>query len=167
MASSVSYVAATQVLTVTGQPSNTNTVVVGTKTYTFQTTLTDSDGNVNIGSSAANSLLNLLAAINLSNEGESAVSAGTDYAASMTINPEAGCLLAEATATTITVRAKTPGTVGNLIVSTETHANGSWGAATFTGGLLTLDAYLADLFALNQINSEVKSELLSITSPAD
>ncbi|MEE8608889.1 MAG: hypothetical protein V3S55_14890 [Nitrospiraceae bacterium] len=167
MASSVSYVAATAVLTLTDQFDNTETCVVGGKTYTFQTSLTDTDGNIAIGANVAGDLLNLLAAINLSNEGESAVGAGNDYAASMTINAEVSARLAEITATTLTVRAKTAGTVGNLIACTETHGEGSWDNATLTGGLLTLDAYLADLFLLNQINSEVKAELLSITSPAD
>ena len=48
------------VLTFTGQPADTNTVVLGAKTYTFQTTLTDVDGNVLIGPSAAISIDNLI-----------------------------------------------------------------------------------------------------------
>lgn len=140
-------------LTLTGQPLDTETVVVGGKTYTFQATLTDSDGNVHIGADAASSILNLLAAINLSNEGESAVSAGTDYAASMTVNAEVEGV--SSTATTLVVRARTPGSVGNLIASTETLTNGSWGAAVLESGAGNVDGWAEDLLASNQINSEV------------
>jgi len=165
MASTYTLTAATQVLTVTGQPSNTNTVVVGGKTYTFQATLTDVDGNVHIGVDAEASLQNLAAAINLSNEGESAVSAGTDYAASMTVNTEVEATAFDAT--TLTVTAYSPGSVGNLIASTETHALGSWGAATLSGGAGHLDGWIANLISLNQINAEVLSELLALTAGAD
>ena len=56
---------ATQTLTASGVFTNTQTVVVGGKTYTTQTTLTDVDGNVLIGANAEATLANLKAAINL------------------------------------------------------------------------------------------------------
>jgi len=55
---------------------NTETVTIGSTVYTFQTTLTDVDGNVQIGSDLVESLGNLLAHIN------GAAGAGTKYAAS-------------------------------------------------------------------------------------
>ena len=67
-------------LTLTGQPADTQTVTIGAKVYTFQTTLTDADGNVKIGANASGTIDNLIAAINL------AAGAGTTYAASMTAN---------------------------------------------------------------------------------
>ena len=68
------------VLTLTGLPLDTETVTIGTKVYTFQTTLTDVDGNVLIGATASDSLDNLIAGIMLT------AGAGTTYAASMTEN---------------------------------------------------------------------------------
>jgi hypothetical protein len=149
MAINYTLTAATGVLTATASPANTETVIVGGKTYTFQTTLTDVDGNVNIGADAAGSLTNLIAAINLSNEGESAVGAGTDYAAAMTKNAEVEAFLT--TATTMTVRAYTPGSVGNLIASTETVTTGvAWGAAVLENGAGHVDGYLESLIRFSR-----------------
>jgi len=71
------------VLTLGANAGNGKVVVVGTKTYTFQTTLTNVDGNVKIGATASASIDNLVAAINLDPAG-----AGTKYAAAMTAQPE-------------------------------------------------------------------------------
>ena len=72
------------ILTLTDVPGDTETVVIGAKTYTFQTTLTDVDGNVLIGATIKASLENLIAAINLE-----VAEAGTKFAASMTAHPTA------------------------------------------------------------------------------
>lgn len=61
-----------------GQPLNTETITIDGKVYTYQTSLTNVDGNVLIGSDAEESLDNLVAAINLAD------GAGTIYAADMT-----------------------------------------------------------------------------------
>ena len=107
------------VLTLSGNASNTNTVVIGTKTYTFQTSLTDVDGNVLIGASASDSIDNLIAAINL------AAGAGSTYATSMTAQPEGVSAIAGAGDTMdVTVNAATTAT----IATTETLGSGSWGA---------------------------------------
>lgn len=104
------------VLTLTGNAGNTETVTVGTKVYTFQTTLTNVDGNVLIGATAAASIQNLVNAINLG------PGAGTAYAAATVAQPE-------------TIRAR-EGAGDTMVVngsaasaSTETLTNGSWGAA--------------------------------------
>lgn len=125
-------VAATGTLTSTGvDVSNLDTVTIDTKTYTFQTTLTNVDGNVQIGGTAAASLANLAAAINLTG------TPGTDYALATTIHPT---VFAEAvTATTITATAKDQGTGGNSIVTTEAAVTLSWGAGTLAGGGGTVD----------------------------
>jgi len=120
-------VAATQVLTSTGTFANNETVVIGGKTYTFQTTLTNVDGNVLIGANAAASIANLAAAITLG------AGAGTTYAAAMTAHPTV--TVSASNATTLTVQAKTKGTPGNSIATTETVVNASWGAATLAGGI--------------------------------
>lgn len=120
------YIASTGTLTGTGTFSNGETVTIGTKVYTMQSTLTDVDGNVFIGASLAVSLANLCAAINLD------AGAGTLYAASMTEHPTVTCTGSDAT--TMDVEAKTPGTAGDTIATTETAANASWGGATLGGG---------------------------------
>jgi hypothetical protein len=107
------------VLTLTGNASNGETVTVGSKTYTFETTLTNVDGNVQIGVDASTSLDNLVAAINL------AAGAGTKYAAATTAQPESVSCIA-GVGDTLNVGAGT-----NLPhATTETLSNGSWNAST-------------------------------------
>jgi len=117
---------ASQTLTFSGLAVDTQTVVIGSKTYTWQDTLTDSDGNVLIGGTAEACIDNLVAAITLG------AGAGTVYAASMTLHPTA---TAEKTsATTMLARAKLVGPNGDDIATTETGTNTAWGAATMAGG---------------------------------
>lgn len=117
---------ATGVLTLTGQPLDTETVVIEGKTYTFQTALTDSDGNVLIGATASDSLDNLIAAITLG------AGAGTLYATSTTANTFVTA--AAGAGDTMDVTALLGGTGGNAIDTTETLTNGSWGAAVLENG---------------------------------
>jgi hypothetical protein len=121
-------------LTSTGtNVANNDTVTIGSKTYTFQTALTNVDGNVKIAATAALSLVNLYNAINLSGV------AGTDYATLMTIHPTVAA--ADKTATTLIVHAKTSGTSGNVLATTETSAQLAWGAVTLAGGGNTSTGY--------------------------
>lgn len=120
-------VAATGVLTLTSNAGNNETVTLDAKVYTFQTVLTDVDGNVLIGATASDSLDNLIAAITLG------AGAGTKYAASMTPHPTVTA--AAGAGDTMDVTAKTAGAAGNKIVSTETLSNGSFGAVKLTGGV--------------------------------
>ena len=118
--------AATGVLTLTGNAANGETVTLGSKTYTFQTVLTDVDGNVLIGASASDSLDNLIAAITLGS------GSGTLYAASTTLHPTVTA--AAGVGDTMDVTANAPGATGNSIATTETMSNGSFGGATLSGG---------------------------------
>lgn len=118
--------AASGTLTGTSNFSDTETVTLDSKTYTFQTTLTDVDGNVQIGVDLQTSLANLKAAINLE------AGAGTLYATSTTLHPTVTATASDAT--TLSVEAKASGTVGNAIATTETAANASFGGATLSGG---------------------------------
>lgn len=120
--------AATGTLTLSANPADGATVTIGRKVYTFQAVLTDVDGNVFIGAAATNSLDNLIDATNLG------AGAGVDYAASMTLHPDASA--AAGAGDTMDVTAKVQGTDGNEIVTAETLA-GSWGATTLTGGAQT------------------------------
>jgi hypothetical protein len=117
--------AASETLTNATNFLDTETVTIDGKVYTFQTTLTNVDGNVQIGASVALSHENLRRAINLDGV------AGTNYAAAMTLHPTVS---ATDTATTTVVTAKTAGTAGNAIAVSEGTATGSWGAATLSGG---------------------------------
>ena len=119
--------AATGILTATGNFSNGDTVTTGSKTYTFQTVLTNVDGNVLIGATASDSLDNLIAAINLG------AGSGTVYAAATTSNTFVSA--AAGAGDTMDATALTAGAAGNLIATTETSANASWGGATLSGGL--------------------------------
>ena len=117
---------ATETLTLTATPADTKTVVIDGKTYTFKTSLTDTNGFVLIGGNASASLDNLIAAINLQ------VGSGTEYAASTTIHSTVTALAAAGD--TMLITAKTGGTAGNALTTTETLTNGSWGASTMSGG---------------------------------
>jgi hypothetical protein len=120
-------VSAIGTLTATADFANGETVTIGTKTYTFQTVLTNVDGNVLIGGSASASLDNLIAAIVLG------AGSGTLYAAATTLHPT---VRAEAGAgDTMLAIAKAGGTGGNAIATTDVATNASWGGATLAGGL--------------------------------
>lgn len=126
----VNGVKATQTLTSNATaPANGQTVTIGNKVYTYQTVLTNVNGNVLIGASAAIALDNLKAAINLE------AGAGTLYAAATTRHTQVTATTN--TATTQVVEAINPGAWANGIAVAETSANLSWGAATLTGGVNT------------------------------
>lgn len=126
---------ASGVLTFTGQPADTETVAIGAKVYTFQTTLTNTDGHVKIGLTTAASISNLIAAINL------AAGAGTTYAAATTSNV-AGVTAAQGAGTTMNLTANVIGVTGNSIATTETITLGSWAHATLIGGVNLQTVYV-------------------------
>lgn len=163
MANDVTVAQASQTLTASGNPSDTDSITIGSKTYTFQATLTDSDGNVHIGSDAESTLANLFAAINLSDDGESATGAGNDYAASMTRHPSVTAYSKDAT----TVVVKAPGAGANQIATTDSSTALSWGAATMANGDGNLHEFIESVLDLNQINSEVQLELKRLTADDD
>lgn len=138
----VATVKATQTLTASANFGNTETVTIGAKVYTFQTSLTNVDGNVKIGVDLATSLVNLKNAIT-----GSGGTPGTDYAATMTAHPTVDSV--SSNATTLVVRAKATGTGGNAIVTTETAANAAWGAATLAGGVNAVNPDIYDLLHRN------------------
>ena len=147
--------AATGVLTASGVFTDTQTVVVGGKTYTTQTTLTNVDGNVYKGANAAAGLQNLYDAINLTG------TPGTQYAAAMTANTRVAAT--GVTATTLTVKALTPGEVGNLIASTETQTNAAWGAAVLQNGAGTVNDWATSAIANSQLNADAMRMLKTLT----
>ena len=118
---------ADQVLTATDVLTDTETVTIGSTVYTFQDTLTDTDGNVHVGADLEATLLNLYNAIN-----GTGGTAGVDYAASQTAHPDVEATAV--TATTLTIKARVWGTGANSIATTETCADASWGDTTMAGG---------------------------------
>lgn len=151
MASTVSLVFAQGVLTMTDVVVTTNTVTIGGKVYTFQTSLTDSDGNILIGADQTASMVNLVRAITLG------AGSGTLYAASMTAGLHAR--VATSAAAVCTITAQFPGVHGNLVGSTETLANGSFGAAVFANGSGDFAAYIDSLLSLGQLNADIEQDL--------
>ena len=126
-------VAASGVLTgvTASNVSDGDTVTIGSKVYTFKTTLGTTEGQVHIGASASYSVQNLYNAIN------HAGTPGTDYyceAANVQV-------VASGYSTSgnphFTVTASTAGLFGNAIATTETSSNLSWGNTTLTGGTVT------------------------------
>ncbi len=84
------------------------------KTYTFQTTLTNTDGHVKIGASGTASLANLVAAITLG------AGSGSTYAAATTLHAS---VTAASTGLVLTASAKT---IGTTFAVSATLAQGSW-----------------------------------------
>lgn len=129
--------AATGTLTFVANPSNNDTVTIGSKTYTFKTSLTASTtaNEVLIGADASASLDNLIAAI--TGGAGSGTAYGSDTVASTQVTAAAGA------GDTMTVTALTAGAAGNSIATTETFTNAGnvFAAATLTGGA-DADAYV-------------------------
>jgi hypothetical protein len=125
-------------------PSNGSTVVVGVKTYTFQDTLTNVDGNVKVGASGAASMANLYAAVNL------AAGSGTGYAAATTANTRVKAVRQNATTGALTFSARTPGEIGNTITVA---------GDALEGGAGDVDAFARGVMATSAVNSEVAAEL--------
>ena len=127
-------------LAMPAQPLNTETVTLGLKTYTFQTVLTNVDGNVLIGATAIDSLLNLIAAINLG------AGAGVTYAALTTANVQATAQKDEGAS--MTGFSTAFGVGGNTVVSTETltGVGNVWSAATLLGALDGVSGSVGDTY---------------------
>ena len=107
----------------TGQPASGQTVTVGSKIYTFQTVLTNVDGNVFIGASLTATLANLLNALNLG------AGSGTAYAAATTKAPLALGLSSDATH--LIAKARKRGIAGNNVTVATNVTGASWGTPHF------------------------------------
>jgi hypothetical protein len=141
------------ILTSTGtNVSNNDTVTIGSRVYTFQTTLTNVDGNVKIGASAAASLTNLINAITVN-----AGNRGIDYAESTTQHPQVTA--ATISSNSFLVMANEKGATGNSIATTETAVTLSFGGSTLSGGL---DSALVDVL-LCTFSVQANSGFISAT----
>ena len=118
---------AVQTLTFAANAIAAETVTVGGKVYTWAAAYANTDGLVVVGATAAASAQNLFDAIN-----NTPAALGVTVGAVNTLNTQVRAL--SVTATTVVVQSKIGGTIGNLIGSTETMTQGSFGAATLAGG---------------------------------
>ena len=143
---------ARETLTLTGNAADTNTVVIDAKIYTFQTVLTNTDGNVFIGATASDSIDNLIAAITLG------AGAGTLYAAATSFHPTV--TVEAAAGDTMLAEAKQGGTAGNSIATTETLVSGSWGDTTMSGGAEPLEPDVDYIFNRSKGDLELITALL-------
>lgn len=110
--------------------SNGDTVAIGGKVYTFQTTLTNVDGNVKIGASNTASMTNLFHAINASGG-----TPGTDYAAATVANTFVTAT--NPTNVTVVLTAITGGFTGNAVTLTEASTHLTVSSATLSGATKT------------------------------
>lgn len=111
----------TAILTLTEQPSNTNTVVINGVTFTFVSSLGSTAGNVEIGSDAATSQARLIAAVN------GAAGAGSTYVALSTADRNKltdSRVVATSVGTTMVITATGAGRI--TYTETITHATDVW-----------------------------------------
>lgn len=106
--------------------SNNDTVTINAKTYTFKTVLTPAEGEILIGSTAENTLRNLIAAINHTGV------PNTDYKCAA-IHPDFRAVDSQLGGV-VTIVARVAGTAANAYATTEASTHLAWGAATATGG---------------------------------
>lgn len=119
---------ASSVLTFTNNAANREVITIAGKAYQFDTTLTNIDGHVLIGTLGADSISNLFRAINAGTTG-----AGTAFAAATTAN--SNVYASEFNSNTLTVQADAAGSQGNAITVSRTWAtNTGWAGATLTSG---------------------------------
>lgn len=116
-------------LTASGAISADETVTLGSTTYTFKAAVSTTANQVKLGSTDAETLGNLVKAINASGV------AGTDYGTGTVANASVSAELTSAT--TVKVTALVAGTAGNSIASTEAGTNLAFGAATLANGAAT------------------------------
>lgn len=164
MAVDETLVRATQTITLDNATKATTgeTIVIGGKTYTFNATVGTADGSVHIGAAVADTVDNLVAAINLDpTEGETGTE-GTDYGSSMTRN---GSVYATRVAATgvITLHSHIPGTIGNHIPVAQGTSAITLGGTALSGGTGNVGDYFDGVVLLNQLNSEVVSALRPFT----
>jgi hypothetical protein len=144
-------------LAATSDITNTETVTIGAKVYTFEDSLTNVDGNVKVGADEDATLVNLKAAINLE------AGAGTKYAALTTVHPDVAAI--SAAAGELVVRAKVDGSAANGIATTETANDAEWGAAALSGGTTSLSGSIRAILASEQMPASVYQRLLDLVDP--
>jgi hypothetical protein len=124
---------ATGLLTFSTNPANGDTVTIDAVTYTFNTTLSGAN-SIKIGGSSMVTRNNLIGAIMAD-----PLLITTGYGAGTSVHPTVTALPA---AGNVKVIAKTAGTGGNDIVTTEASAALSFGTGTLTGGAAAMGTFV-------------------------
>lgn len=135
-------------------PTADDEVVVGGVTYVFKASVTTGANEVEIEATAAGTMQNLYDAIN----GTITEGVGSETVA----NPDV--LAVSVDETTVTVKSRVPGTVGNLIPLTEsgTHTSIGDSETTLVGGTGSIATVIAQLLDTAQLNAEVEQFLRSV-----
>lgn len=115
----VNAVAATGTLTFSGVVADGQTVTIGDDVYEFDTDSSVTEGNIAVDVYG----------------GATAPAAVTALVAAITASDTMGVGAADGAGDTVVLTADTKGTAANSIATTETCTNGSFGAATLTGGV--------------------------------
>ena len=145
-------VSAAALLTFSANVSNTETIIIGTKTYRFMATPAQAN-DVDIGTDLATTLLNLAAAIN-QETGYGTYWTGTTPT---TINAEASAIPA---ATTITLTARKAGPSGNYLALDASGCANCTVTTDWTGGLREFDELIqinCELAAVQILEGQVHS----------
>jgi hypothetical protein len=139
-------------LTMDVMPSDGDTLTVDGKTYTYQTVLTDSDGNIAIGGSLAQAQLNLVSAFALSGV------AGVDYAASTKGHPTVS--IDDFGGDQAVLTAKESGIGGNLIATTETFTatTNMFDGGTLGGTTLGTSPWTSEELPLTSSSGQVHAD---------
>lgn len=122
----VANVAATGVLTLAGNAVADETITIGSRTYTWKAAVGAVADEVEVGATASDSIDNLVAAIN------GAAGAGTIYGTGTVAHADVDA--AAGAGDTMDLTATVTGAAGNLIATTETMTQGSFGGLTLSGG---------------------------------
>ena len=115
-------------LTFSTNPSDGDTITIGTVTYTLQAALVDAANNVLIGANAYATMLNLVNAVNVSGE------AGVDYGTATVVNPDVSMSVLQFTGVQGLVKANDLGIAGNDFATTTTGTAATFNFAVTTGG---------------------------------
>lgn len=124
---------ATGVLTLAGNAVANETVTIDAVVYTWKASVGATANEVKVGADASTSIDNLIAAIT------GAAGSGTLYGSATVAHPTVTA--AAGAGDTMNLTARTGGTDGNAIATTETMTQGSFGAATLTGGASEVDTF--------------------------
>lgn len=141
---------ATGTLTSTANLADGDTVTIGAQTYTMKNPFVDAANNIDASVSQAQTMENLRRAINGNGV------AGVNYGTGTPVNTN---VTAVDSPTTVVVTAIVAGTAANLVATTETSANASWGAATLTGG-----AGDVSVLTLGQLPSNTTAAIGAVTT---
>lgn len=143
-------------------PADGDTITIGSRTYTFHSTLSLADGSIHIGSSVSETILNIVDAFDLGAGGDVGEGVGVGYSANMTINTSVNA--EDGAGDTVDFTSLTTYPLANngnieVLATTETGANLSFGAATMqhpTGchvvelhGLSSTGAYQEEYVVMN------------------